>query len=206
MDEPKGARSWRGYIGLSLVWLFILGAVLLVTRRPAARPIEILPPSTMPPTATPAASPTPGPLRIDVAGAVRAPGVYSLPAGSIVADAIAAAGGPAEGADLDRINKAIALQDGMQVYVPHTAQPDPPPLLNPAPQATTRAAASDGSRKLVNINTATVEELDTLPGVGPTMAQRIIDGRPYGAIEELMRVKGIGQATFEKLKDLITVR
>jgi len=206
MNAPSGARNWRGYVGLSLVWLAVLGLVLWLTRRPSAQPIEILPPPTAQPTATPGASPTPGPIRVDVAGAVRVPGVYTLSPDCIVADAIAAAGGPADDADLDRINKAIALQDGAQVYVPHIAEPAPPPPVNPGPQATTTTVAPTGCRPLVNINTATAAELDTLPGVGPAMAQRIIEGRPYGTIEDIMRVKGIGQATFDKLKDGITVQ
>lgn len=210
MARAGGSSAWRalrGYIGLSLAWLAVLGATLLLGRRPSGQPIEILPPPTPPPTATATPTATPSPVRVDVAGAVRRPGVYILPAGSIIADAIAAAGGPADDADLDRINKAVALQDGMQVYVPRTTQPDERPVLD-LPPATPSTVGSGGaqSRKLININTATAEELETLPGIGPAMAQRIIEGRPYGSIEEIMRVKGIGQATFEKLRDYITVR
>jgi len=214
MDGSNGLRGLRGYIGLSLAWLAILGAVLLITRRPAAQPIEILPPPTSSPTATPPPTSTPSPLHVDVAGAVQSPGVYQLPPGSLIADAITAAGGPAEDADLDRVNKAVALQDGMQVYVPHIAQPGPTPqpyTLSTPPTATNNLAATDNnsgtiSGQTVNINTATAEELDTLPGIGPSTAQKIIAGRPYGAIEDIMRVKGIGQATFNKLKDRITVQ
>lgn len=202
MDHMTPTRAWRGYIGLSLVWLAVLGGVLFLTRRPTAQPIQILPPPTLSATAAPASTATPGPLRVDVAGAVRAPGVYTLPAGSIVADAIAAAGGPAQGADLDRVNKAVPLGDGMQVYVPHTSDTMAPLLGNPSAAAT----SSSGGATLININTATSAELDTLPGIGPSMAQRIIEGRPYGKIEDLMRVKGIGQATFDKLKDRVTVQ
>lgn len=209
MNGQSRVAAWRGYIGLSLAWLAILGAVLLVTRRPSAEPIEIIPPPTLPPTVTPAPTATPGPLRIDVSGAVQRPGIYTLPPDSIVADAITAAGGPAAEADLDRINKAAALQDGSQVYVPRVAEPAPVPLLNLAPaQPEPSAAAAGGVSEpggRININTASLQELDTLPGVGPAMAQRIVDGRPYSAIEDLMRVKGIGQATFDKLKDRITV-
>ncbi len=210
MNSQSRIIAWRGYVGLSLVWLAILGVVLLVARRPSAEPIEIIPPPTLSPTATPVPTATPGPMRVDVSGAVQKPGIYTLPTGSIVADAIAAAGGPATDADLDRINKAMALQDGAQVYVPSTAEVAPLPLLNMAPSATvaptmtsTESASEPGVR--VNINTATLEELDTLPGVGPATAQRIVDGRPYNTIEDLMRVKGIGEATFGKLKDHITV-
>ena len=208
MNGLSRAHAWRGYVGLSLVWLAVLGVALFVSRQPASQPIEILPPPTLQPTPTSLPSPTPGPLRVDVAGAVRAPGVYTLPATSILADAIAAAGGPSADADLDRVNKAAPLQDGMQVYVPHVADVTTPQPVNPA-RAKAASVAPDVTNdpgKLVDINTATVAELDTLPGVGPSTAQRIIDGRPYGSIADLMRVKGIGQATFDKLKERITVR
>ena len=214
-------HAWRGYIALSLVWLVILGLALFITRQPAANSIEILPPPTPLPTSTPAPSPTPGPLRVDVVGAVAAPGVYTLPAASIIADAIAAAGGPSADADLDRVNKAVLLTDGMQVYVPHQEEAgERAAMINPAPAPDSTAPGeapgkapgqapepvSTGANKLVNLNTATLTELDTLPGVGPATAQRIIDGRPYGKIEDLMKVKGIGQATFDKLKESITVQ
>jgi competence protein ComEA len=213
MNGPSRAHAWRGYIGLSLVWLVVLGIALFVSRQPASQPIEILPPPTLPPTLTPLPSPTPGPLRVDVAGAVRRPGVYTLPVTSIIADAIAAAGGPSNDADLDRVNKAVPLSDGMQVYVPHEAETAAPQPVTPIPakavavQLTeTGAVGASGGGALVDINTATLAELDTLPGVGPATAQRIVDGRPYGAIADLMRVKGIGQATFDKLKERITVK
>ncbi len=195
-------KGLRGYIGLSLIWAIILGVALFLARQPSGEPIEILPPPTAAPVA---ASPTPGPLRVDVAGAVNAPGVYALPAGSLVADAIAAAGGPAADADLDRINKAVMLQDGAQVYVPRLGQPAPTPIVPAMPSSATRGGQAVVAVKLVNLNTASLEELDALPGVGPSIAQRIIEGRPYGAVEDLLRVKGIGQVTFEKLKDLVTV-
>lgn len=195
----------RGYIGLSLIWLAVLGGVLFITRRPSGEPIEIIPPPT-PAATAPIASPTPGPLRVDVAGAVNAPGVYTVPHGSLVADAIAAAGGPAADADLDRINKAVALYDGAQVYVPRVAQPIPTPLVLFTPTPATRSAQVPMAGKLINLNTATLEELDTLPGIGPSTAQRIIEGRPYATVEDLLRVKGIGQATFDKIKDLVTVK
>ncbi len=206
MNGSNRVRAWRGYVGLSLAWLAVLGAVLLVTRRPASQPIEILPPPTALPSPTLPPSPTPGPLRVDVGGAVRAPGVYTVPPGSIVADAIAAAGGLAEDAAPDRINKAVQLQDGMQVYVPHASDTAPPVSLDRAAIIPAATGEADGQEKPVDINTATLAELDTLPGVGPATAQRIVDGRPYSKIEDLMRVKGIGQATFDKMKDRITVR
>jgi competence protein ComEA len=205
-----GMRGWRGYVALSLVWLAILGVALWVTRRPPGDPIEILPPPTAVQTEwlPPSPNPSPAPFHVDVAGAVVAPGVYRLSPGSIVADAIAAAGGPASDADLDRINKAVEVQDESQVYVPRRSEttmliPTPPSRLagTALPLATSEAPAT-----LIDLNTATIEELDRLPGIGTALAQRIVEGRPYGTIEDLLRVKGIGQVGFDKMKDLITVQ
>jgi competence protein ComEA len=201
-------RAWRGYVAVSLAWLAILGVALWIARRPAAHPIEILPPPTAAAAESFTPSPTPAPLHVDVAGAVAAPGVYRLPAGSIVADAIAVAGGPAPGADLDRINKAVELQDGSQVYVPSRGEPTP---LLPTPASrlagtVVPVAPLETPGDLIDLNTATLEDLDRLPGIGTTLARRIVDGRPYGAIEELLRVKGIGQIAYDKMKHLITVR
>ena len=183
-NAPRKAVNLRGYVGLSLVWLAILGGVLILNRRPAALPIEILPPPTATQTPVPASTATPGPCHVDVAGAVRTPGIYALPRSSLVADAIAAAGGPADDADLDRLNKALPLQDGMQVYVPRLAQPTPVLLAPSVPTAALTRTATSGATKTtpaadkpVNLNTATLEELDTLPGVGPSTGQKIIEGR-----------------------------
>jgi competence protein ComEA len=223
---PNGAPPWRGYVALSLAWSALLAVILFVNRRPSTEPIVIVPPPTASAIATVAAvdapSPTPELLIVDVAGAVRSPGVYRLSPGSVVADAIAAAGGAAADADLDRLNKAIVLESQMQVYVPHRTAADAPgepeeagatragPIVpvapsraNTTPQAESAAAPDTGP---VNINTASLEQLDTLPGVGPATAQKIVEGRPYGTIEDLLRVDGIGDAKLAKLKDLITVR
>lgn len=208
MNSP-GRAAWRGYAGISLFWLAVLAGVLLFTRRPAAQPIEILPPPTPAPTTTPLPTATPLPLRVDISGAVRDPHVYSLPPGSIVADAIAAAGGPADDADLDRINKAIELQDGVQVYVPHIAETPPAPAISPLAAATPpaeRSAPVVTLPGLIDLNTASLAELESLPGIGPKTAQLIVDGRPYAQLEDLLDVKGIGPATLAKVRDLVTVR
>ena len=128
--------------------------------------------------------------------------MYELPARSIVDDAVEAAGGPTDDADLDHINLAMELQDQQQVYVPHQGEiSEPPPLIS-------GGEGSGGSGGLVNINTATAAELETLPRVGPVTAQRIIEYRengPFKTIEDIQNVPGIGPATFDGLKDLITV-
>ena len=204
MSTTNGGHAWRGYAVLSLAWLVVIGGILLFMRRPTGDPIEILPAPTPPSTPTALPSPTPGPLHVDVAGAVQMPGVYILAPGSIVADAIVAAGGPAGDADLDRINKAVSLQDGTQIYVPRMGQADLPVRSQPVMLPTAPPSTATGG--LIDINTATDQELDTLPGVGPVLARRIIEGRPYGAVDDLLRVAGIGQATLDKLRDQVTVR
>ncbi|MGH2768290.1 MAG: helix-hairpin-helix domain-containing protein [Actinomycetota bacterium] len=139
----------------------------------------------------------PKPLVVHVAGMVAAPGVYELPAGSRVKDALAAAGGPLEGADLAAINLAALLEDGQKVLVPKPGEPPPP--------------EGDESRPPVRIslNTATKSDLEQLPGVGPVLAQRILDYRRrrgrFTAVRELLEVGGVGPRKFEELKELVRI-
>jgi competence protein ComEA len=143
-----------------------------------------------------------GRLAVHVAGHVRHPGLVRLPAGSRVYDAVRAAGGVTSGADLDAVNLARKLTDGEQVLIPGPG--DPPPALPPgAGPATPGAAAAP-----LDLNTATVEQLDTLPGVGEVTAGRIVAYRsahPFTTVDELLEVPGIGQRRFDQLKDLVTV-
>ncbi|MGC8839608.1 MAG: helix-hairpin-helix domain-containing protein, partial [Anaerolineae bacterium] len=147
------------------------------------------------------ATPTPGPLRVYVSGAVRAPDVYLLPPGSIVKDAIVSAGGPTEDADTDHINLARALSDGEHLYVPRRGETPPP--TEPPPAFPTRAP--QGPVGPVDLNTATSAQLEALPGIGPALAQRIVEHRPYRSVDDLLAVPGIGPATLEKLRPLVTV-
>jgi competence protein ComEA len=164
-------------------------------------PIVVVPPPTVEPTALP----TPAPVRVYVSGAVATPGVYTLPPRSLVNDAIKAAGGPTSDADLERINLAQEVHDQQQIHVPRKGESAQP---QPAPSEPGSTAATPGVKR-VNINTATLAELDTLPKIGPSIAQRIIDYRtkngPFKKIEDIKNVSGIGDATYEAIKDLITV-
>lgn len=211
-------------IVLLLVWVLSLGGVAWVARRPAPVALEIIPPPTVTATPAPTATFTPAPLRIYVSGSVVRPDVYTLQPGAIVRDAIAAAGGFKPDADRESINLATALVDGAQVHIAQhevvtaapvaTAVAPPPGVILPAPTAEPVARAASpptaspraGPAGKVNINTASLAELDTLPGVGPVTAQRIIDGRPYAQLEDIKRVRGIGDATFQKLQPLITLQ
>ena len=136
-------------------------------------------------------------LLVVVSGAVRRPGVYKLPAGSRINDALLKAGGETGKADLTLVNRAASLTDGQQVLVPEKVA---------APVA---AAASGGSAPAapVRLNSATLEQLDELPGVGPATAQRIIDYRtangPFKTVDELDSVSGIGPAKLAELRDLV---
>jgi competence protein ComEA len=139
-------------------------------------------------------------VAVHVAGRVRHPGLVQLPAGSRVQDAIRAAGGATSGADLDAINLARKLTDGEQVLVPG--------LGDPVPQPAPGAAGPGAPSAPLDLNSATVEQLDTLPGVGEVTAGRIVAYRtahPFTAVDELLEVPGIGQRRFDQLKDLVTV-
>ena len=177
-------------------------------------------------------------VRVHVAGAVNNPGVYTLPAQGRAVDAIAAASGAAADADLDRVNLAGTLSDGVQIYVPHRGETAAPAQIQPnggtanagqgnsangaaqngasqggtQPQPARTLTASGSAQKgstPVNINTATAEELQTLPRIGPAMAQRIIAWREahggFRSVDELDAVPGIGPSMLENLRPLVTV-
>ncbi|MGV1008754.1 MAG: helix-hairpin-helix domain-containing protein [Dermatophilaceae bacterium] len=152
------------------------------------------------------ASPT---VLVHVVGQVARPGVVAVGAGSRVADAVAKAGGALPGADLERVNLARLVIDGEQVHVPAPGEPLTA-ADGPGPSAGTAVgvATRDG-HQLVNLNTADVAALDTLPGVGPVLAQRIVQWRQehgrFTAVEELNEVSGIGDKLFAQLRARITV-
>lgn len=134
---------------------------------------------------------TPGQLTVYVSGAVASPGVYILADGSRVQDAIQAAGGLVSGAEAERINLASLVTDGQHIDVPG--------IVN----------SSHVNAGRVDINTASVSELEALPGIGPTMAQAIVDYRIQNglflSIEDILNVPGLGQATFDRIKDYLTL-
>lgn len=188
----------------ALTWLIIVGlAVLVVSGFLLSRHHASASPagdgagavSSAPPTAAASAAPSTGAgqIVVDVGGRVRHPGLVTLPAGSRVADAIAAAGGPLRAADLARINLAARVTDGQL-------------LLVGVPGASVEAGGGAGP---VDLNSATVDQLDALPGVGPVLAQRIVDWRQqhggFRTIDDLQQVPGIGARKFSDLKALVVV-
>lgn len=213
-----------------------LGGSLFLLRRPDPPPIVLQPPPTPQPTGTPLPTPTPSPMTVFVSGAVAYPGLYLLDAEARVGDAIESAGGLASDADAVIVNQAEKLWDGAQVHVPAivsagivsagNAESDrlavdgapasrfsePPAGVSGLADAVASTGGSNGGSaggsvgQGVDINAGSLAELETLPGIGPSKAQAIVENRPYAAVEDLERVPGIGAKTIEQLRDLVVVR
>jgi len=172
-----------------LIGLLVASLLLFLLSQPRKYAVELQLP------------PTPEPLMIHVAGAVQNPGVYELPLHAIIADAIKAAGGASEGANLDRVNLAASLKDNQQVFVPSTPEAA-------SPEETPQSSPVTTSSEKINVNTGTISELDQLPGIGPALAEEIIKHREaFGIFHEaadLLDVSGIGPAKLEKISELIS--
>lgn len=188
------STKWTIILFLVVINLVALGGALLLLSRPEPAVITIHPPV---PTATPLPTATPSMILVYVTGAVHQPAtLQALPFGSRVRDAIAAAGEVTDLADLSRVNLAAIVRDGDQVHVASIHQDSGDAAL-PTP--------SGGSR--VYVNTATLDELDTLPGIGPKIALRIVAYRealgPFKSLDDLDNVSGIGPVTLAKLRGLV---
>lgn len=212
-SEALTSRSGRpvllAMVLTSLFWVVVAGLAMIIWRTPEPVVFEMQPP---PATPTPMPTATPAPLAVEVAGAVSTPGVVYLPPGARVEDALIAAGGLVAKADASQLSLARLVQDGEKLIVPTIPSPTPTllPGATPDPIATesaTGAVAEGGA--IVHVNTATLEELDTLPGIGPKTAQAILAYRaangPFTSAEGLLEVKGIGESTLARLLELIVI-
>jgi competence protein ComEA len=179
-----------------LALLLFLGSKLLARPESTAG----LAPPAAPPAETTAAAAV---VVVDVVGAVRRPGLYRLDQGSRIADAVTHAGGATPKADLALLNLAAPLADGEQVVVPRRGVAGP----SAAAPGTTGTAGGVASTGPVHLSTATLEQLDSLPGIGPVTAQKILDYRQkhgaFTSVDELDAVPGIGPARLDQLKDLV---
>jgi len=220
-EPPRGEwaarwHEWRGdrRVAAALLACVAVAAAVAWFRAGATSPEAPPPAAASGPDGTRASTTTstrPAPaIVVDVVGAVRRRGVFRLPAGARVIDAIDAAGGATPSADLTRLNLAAALADGSRVAVPAVGGSVPavdPAAVSGAPPPGGGGAPSASTP--VNLNTANAEQLDALPGVGPATAAAIIDDRethgPFRSVGDLGRVRGIGDAKLEQLRDLVTV-
>jgi competence protein ComEA len=220
----QGSRNWLA--GIVIVGALGAGVALAspLLQRPAAPPVQLVatPPA---PTAAPAE------IQVHVTGAVQQPGLYALPAGSRVGEAVQAAG-LADDAAPDVLNLAARLADGQRLVVPRQDEPPPaepapasvgaasaPGSSSAAPAARPGAPGASGARAAtsaslapgakLNLNTATAAQLDALPGIGPAYAQRILDYRerngPFRTVQQLRDARLIPNATYERLKDRLAV-
>jgi competence protein ComEA len=193
-------KTWQSLLLGILLGLLISGAILLIIAPPRGRPIEL------------SALPTPAPLVVYITGSIIHPGVYSLPRLSRVSNAIQAAGGFQSDADQSAVNLAAKLIDGQKIVVPKIITPAPviegttPKVEQPSPPSSIATPSIDNP---LNLNTATPEQLDLLPGIGPTRAADIVAYRTqhgsFKTIDEIMQISGIGQTTFDHIKTLIYV-
>jgi competence protein ComEA len=205
LADATGSSPGRIAAGAVVVVALVLGG-LWVTRPPATPPEVELPFASTTAVARPTTTSTTAPteLVVHVAGAVALPGVHDVAAGARVIDAVNAAGGLTPSADGARINLAAPVADGERVYVPAVGEPAPPAVAGPS-----GGAGSSAPSGPLNLNTATADELDGLPGVGPATAAAIIEHRDriggFTSVDQLLDVRGIGEAKLEQLRPLVTV-
>lgn len=192
LEEIAGRRIDTGMVVVAVAVL-VVGGLLVWGRKPAA---AIAPPATAAPASV-APNPSTAVLFVHVAGAVRRPGLYEMPPGARVADAVEAAGGAGPRADLGLLNLAAPLADGMKIDVLPRGASAP---VGPSPS---------GSPGAVSLNSADQAALETIPGVGPVTAAAIVAYRdeagPFTSIEQLMEVSGIGPATLEAVRPYVTL-
>jgi len=195
----RSAPRLSAAVAVAVVIVGALGLVLF--RRSPPAPAIQLPRAESAPASTP---PTTGEVIVDVAGAVARPGVVRLAGPGRVIDAIAAAGGAATDADLNQVNLAAKVNDGDRIYVPRRGESPPPPPTAGGSSGTPAAQAGP-----VDLNSATPEQLDALPGVGPATAKAIVEYRTrhgrFRTVDDLLSVPGIGPAKLANLKPLVRV-
>ncbi|HEX2047115.1 MAG TPA: helix-hairpin-helix domain-containing protein [Acidimicrobiales bacterium] len=229
--QPLPARSWADRLaawrdgpwlrpvlagGGAVLAAGVLVLVGLLFLRSSSPPPKLTLPQAEPGSAPPDGSAPAGPppstppvtVTVHVAGQVANPGVYAVPAGGRVADAVVAAGGPSVEADVEQLNLAARVSDGERVYVPRKGEA--PPVVAAASAPTTAAGGKGaGPGTPVDLNTATAEQLEALPGVGPATSRAILAYRAshgrFRSVTELLEVPGIGPAKLETLRPLVRV-
>jgi len=203
-------KGWLKISRENLAWFAVVfligiavGAVITTFGRSEDPPAIII--STREPKAEPTATGTPTPLKVYISGEVISPAVYELPQGSIVQDLVEAAGGFTFSADNEVVNLAFTLNDGMHIHVPSREQETELPVISEG-----SGSGGDEREFPVNINQASAQDLELLPGIGPVLAGAIIEYRDsngdFKELDQIMEVPGIGPATFEEIKELISLK
>ena len=200
MDALASLPTKRVVIAVAAIAAVALVGGYGVSMRSRPKPMGIDLGTPKPSAASGPASSSDG-FYVHIAGAVNRPGLYRLPPGSRVDDAIRAAGGATADADLNALNLATKVKDGDKVLVPKRGES--------SGGGGGEGAAASGQSQTVNLNTATADQLDALPGIGPALAQRIVTYREqhggFRTVDELQKVPGIGPSKFAQLKDLVSV-
>jgi competence protein ComEA len=203
--EPPPARQQNllPMLGLGLASVLGIGAFLAASAGSSSGgSVSVEGGASIEARSSDAASAVAGVLVVEIVGAVDKPGVYRLPTGSRVGDLVTAAGGYGPRVDTGRaaqdLNLAAQLEDGQQIRVPSR---DDSPSAGPWTTGTTGGGTTTG---LVNLNTATQAELEALPGIGPVTAGKILAGRPFASVDDLKTRKVVGEATFGKIRELVT--
>jgi len=190
-----------------------VAVLALVVLRASPPPPELTLPRAEPPAAGSASAGAPpgapgGLATVHAAGQVANPGVYTVPAGARVADVLTAAGGPLADADLAQLNLAAKVADGERVWVPKQGETPPPPAAA-GPAAGTDAGGAKAGAAPLDLNTATAEQLEELPGIGPATARAILTWRTrngrFRTVADLLEVPGIGPAKLEAVRPLVRV-
>ncbi|RIK33565.1 MAG: hypothetical protein DCC52_02925 [Chloroflexi bacterium] len=208
---PEPLKAYRVYVLMFVLNLAVVAGVIYLLRREPARPVVV----TMPPTRAARAETSAARISVTVSGAVNEPGAVQLARGALLAEALQRAGVKPE-ADLSKLDLTRPLKDGDKIVVPTKTVSEPVTQNVTASPTAARVSTvsvmppAETPRAKLNLNTATLAELDALPGVGETLAQRILDYRQqngaFKTIEDLKNVKGIGDKLFDDLKELVTVQ
>ena len=199
-------KPWQQITIGILIGLLASGLILLVSSPKQGNPIVLSPAPTSTQTPIPRPTASPSPIFVQIGGEISNPGVYAIDKQARLADLIELAGGLTHLADIDRVNNAAVLRDGDYFYIPaqnemipDTARNAPHNLANPV----------DNIDYPLDLNKATQEELESLPGIGPTKAAEILAYRDqkgfYASLDELMNVPGIGEATLDSLRDYLII-
>ena len=200
-------KPWQILLAGVLIGLLAAGLVLLVASPTKGTPVTLFPPPSPTPTAKPSPSSTPTPIQVQISGEVIQPGIYHLEEGARLGNLIDMAGGFTDAADLLRVNLAALCRDGEYFYIPTFDEQIPETACN-APQ-NLFLSKTPGFNYPLNLNQATKEELESLPGIGPGKAEDILAYReafgPFSSLDDLLEIEGIGQKTLDSLREFLII-